>query len=154
MDPSAVAVAVTGAAGFVGQIVCRSLSEAGSSVRVLWGPPDDPVAARAAKAGPGLLADVTDASALARLVAGVSHVVHLAGPPSVVDSFTQPVRPPAIVVGTTTLLDVIRGSSVRRLVHVSLPRCTASLAAHRSARTMSWRHPRRMARRSSERRRW
>ncbi len=113
------AVLVTGAGGFIGSVVTRRLVEAGVPVRGLIGPPSSgPV-----RPTPGSLpafAEITDARAVEGLVDGIETIVHIAGPPSVRDSFRVPVdHAKTHVVGTATILDACRGTDVRRFVHLS-----------------------------------
>jgi UDP-glucose 4-epimerase len=92
-------------------------------VRAWLGPVGDPRAeADPAVHGPeAFQADIGDAGCARRAVAGAFAVVHLAGPPSVVASLTDPaacVR--AHVGGTATLLDALwRAAPAARLVYVS-----------------------------------
>jgi len=111
-------VLVTGANGLIGTALCRRLHRRGHRVRALCGPP-------AAAAGPPTgvevaHGDVLDAGLLATLVAEMDTVVHLAGPPSVSESFQAPVAfARAHVDGTVTLLEACRAARVRRIVYVS-----------------------------------
>ena len=64
--------------------------------------------------------DIEDRAALLELVAGCDAVVDLAGPPSVTQSFSDPIGyARAHVVGTATLLDAMREASVKTIVYMS-----------------------------------
>jgi nucleoside-diphosphate-sugar epimerase len=95
-------------------------------VHALAGPPDGPRPVAEAvlhDLGPGVAVthgEISDVRALAPLVRGVTTVVHLAGPASVADSFFSPAAyGRAHTVGVAALLEACRGTSVRRIVHVS-----------------------------------
>ena len=111
-------VLVTGANGLIGTALCHRLHGRGHRVRALCGP-------AAAAAGPPAgvevaHGDMLDAGLLTALVAEMDTVVHLAGPPSVSESFQAPVAfARAHVEGTVTLLEACRATRVRRIVYVS-----------------------------------
>jgi nucleoside-diphosphate-sugar epimerase len=113
------AVLVTGAGGFIGSVVTRELAAAGVPVRALIAPPGSDLVLSA----PGIsssFAEITDARAVDPLVRGIGTIVHMAGPPSVRDSFRVPADHARIhVIGTATILDACRGNDVRRFVYVS-----------------------------------
>ncbi len=112
-------VLVTGAGGFVGSAVVRAFASEATPVRAHLGAPGQP----AADLPPGIetmVGDLTDVSRVRPLLDGVDVVVHLAGPPSVAESFVDPVGYLRVhAVGTTALLDACRGSTVSRFVYVS-----------------------------------
>jgi UDP-glucose 4-epimerase len=88
-------------------------------VKALLGPPGAPV-----EPPPGevevIYADITDLHALRSLVDGADLVAHLAGSASVAASFEQPIEYARVhVVGTATLLEACRATSVNRIVHIS-----------------------------------
>jgi UDP-glucose 4-epimerase len=117
------AILVTGAGGFLGRSICARLRAAGRPVRAWLGPVGDPRASHEpAVHGPeAFQADICDGERARAAVAGVSSVVHLAGPPSVAASMEHPVACVcAHVVGTAVLLDALhRGAPSARLVYVS-----------------------------------
>jgi nucleoside-diphosphate-sugar epimerase len=112
-------VFLTGAGGFIGNAVARRLLAAGSEVRALTGPPGE---ARNAPLGVALAiaADICDGDALRALAAGAHVAIHLAGPPSVRESFsaaTAYVR--AHAEGTAAVLEAARDAGIERFVYVS-----------------------------------
>ncbi|MGE5049174.1 MAG: NAD-dependent epimerase/dehydratase family protein [Deltaproteobacteria bacterium] len=112
-------IAVTGAGGFLGRATLAALADAGASVAALAGPPGE-APASGLRAATVACADICDAAAMARFVAGADAVVHLAGPPSVAASFRDPVACVRVhAEGTATLLEACRIRGVRQLVYVS-----------------------------------
>ena len=111
-------VLVTGAGGFVGSAVVRRLLDLGADVRALAGPADDLQALPGGViAGRG---DIEDAALLDRLVAGVACVHHMAGPPSVVESFAEPAHYMRVhAAGTAALVERCAAAGVPRIVYVS-----------------------------------
>lgn len=110
---------VTGAGGFIGRHVVQAFAAAGAQVRCHIGPPRSglPVPDGAAET---FEADIRDVEALHQYADQVDVVVHLAGPPSVAQSFADPcgyVR--AHVEGTACVLEATRRARVPRLVYVS-----------------------------------
>lgn len=112
-------VLVTGAGGLIGTAVCRALGAAGREVTALVGPPGHcPV--QPVRATRHVYGDITDADLLRRILVGQSAVVHLAGPPSVAQSFRDPVEcMRSHVVGTAAMLSAMSGAGIRRRVHIS-----------------------------------
>jgi nucleoside-diphosphate-sugar epimerase len=112
-------ILVTGAGGFIGSVVVRTLVDEGALVRALLGPPG----ARVTAPPPGVehgTAEIEDAGALRGLLDEVRVVVHLAGPASVAESHRDPASyARAHVGGTTALLEACRDGSVEHLVLVS-----------------------------------
>ena len=113
---------VTGGAGFIGSHLVKTLAAAGYSVRVL----DDLSTGRAEN-----LADlagtiefvegsVTDPEVVARCVAGVRTVFHLAALPSVQRSVEAPGPTHEVCArGTLEVLDAARKAGVRRVVYAA-----------------------------------
>ena len=111
---------VTGGAGFIGSHTVALLRSQGHEVRVL----DDLSSGFEANlAGLGaelLVGSVTDAAAVARAVAGCSHVIHLAAIPGVPASVDDPVGSDlANVNGTVTVFEAARRAGVQRVVYAS-----------------------------------
>jgi nucleoside-diphosphate-sugar epimerase len=103
----------------VGSAIVRSLLALGADVRAHAGPPGTNLAALP-DGLPVSFAEIADADAVRRIVAGVDAVVHLAGPASVAESFSSP-EPyaRAHVAGTAAVIEACRAAGARRLVHVS-----------------------------------
>ncbi len=112
-------VVVTGAGGFIGSSVVAVLQKLGIAVRAHRGPPGFvghalPASVETANA------DISDGSAMRSIVSESDAVIHLAGPPSVRDSFDEAAACAAAhVVGTTTCLQACVDEGVRRFVYVS-----------------------------------
>jgi nucleoside-diphosphate-sugar epimerase len=108
-----VTVLVTGASGLLGSAVARALVARGEDVRTLQRRPSGVPGAQ------DVAGTLTDPDAVARAVAGVDGVVHLAarvslaGPPAEFDAVN--------VGGTSLLLDAAERAGVRRFVQVSSP---------------------------------
>jgi nucleoside-diphosphate-sugar epimerase len=108
-----VTVLVTGASGLLGGAVARVLVARGEDVRTLQRRPSGVAGAQ------DVAGSLTDPDAVARAVAGVDGVVHLAarvslaGPPAEFDAVN--------VGGTSLLLDAAERAGVRRFVQVSSP---------------------------------
>jgi UDP-glucose 4-epimerase len=113
-------VLITGGAGFVGATLVRRLVGAGYEVRVL-----DNLTTGAASHLQGVAAelvegDIRDSATLARVLQGVSSVVHLAAAGSVVMSVEDPVANfEANVLGTFRVLDASRRAGIGRVVLAS-----------------------------------
>jgi len=116
-------IAVTGGTGFLGVHTVGRLLAAGARVRVLARSPERlPAALGLVGADPAAIevvaGDVTDASAVARLVAGAETVLHAAG----VYTFDSRRRAEVRRVnegGTETVLAAARAAGAARIVHVS-----------------------------------
>lgn len=108
-------ILVTGATGFLGQVLVPLLREDGAEVRVLARRPDEAL--------PGLdvervAGDVTDPGSLADAVRGVDAVIHMAGLVSHLERDRE--RLMAVnVAGTEHVLAAARAADVGRVVHVS-----------------------------------
>jgi uronate dehydrogenase len=103
-------ILVTGSAGRIGQVVLRELTSRGYKVRGF-----DRVATPHAE--DFLVADLTDADAVARAVQGVWAVVHLAATPDDDDFISQLL--PNNVIGVYRVLEAARLAGVKRLVLAS-----------------------------------
>lgn len=112
-------VAVTGAGGFIGSALVPALLEAGARIRALNGPLHatlPPVPAPAVE----MRGEITDNETLLRLCEGAEIVVHLAGPPSVAESFQAPRDYARVhVLGTLEVLEACRAAGVRHFVYLS-----------------------------------
>lgn len=109
-------ILVTGAGGFIGSYVVRRLRAQGQSVRAMFGPSDMP----AGVAAGDCVCDVLKPDAVGDAVAGCDVVVHLAGPPSVAESFAKPALYASVhASGTATVLAEARRANLRRFVYVS-----------------------------------
>lgn len=106
-------VLVTGASGFLGRAVVRELLAGGYAVRTLQRTPSRTEGAT------DVLGSITDPDVVARAVAGVDAVVHLAAKVSLAGDPADFER--VNVGGTRTLLDAVQAAGVQRVVHVSSP---------------------------------
>jgi nucleoside-diphosphate-sugar epimerase len=112
-------ITVTGAGGFLGPVAVDVLAGNGACVQAIIGPPNEDARAPV-RAAYVAQADIRDASALRRLVAGSDAVVHLAGPASVAASFQDPSGDGRVnTEGTAVLLEACRAERVPKLVYVS-----------------------------------
>lgn len=111
-------VAVTGAGGFIGTAVVSALRSAGVRVRALDGPSDSRASAR--QGVRRWRGDVNDIGLLRDVFDGAECVVHLAGPPSVSESFGM-AREYANthVLGTVQVLRACAERRIERLVYLS-----------------------------------
>ncbi len=124
-------VLVTGAGGFVGSHLCEALVERGAKVTALIrysGRPDfrdlEHLPASALSAIEVVAGDVTDASFVARTVAGNEVVFHLAALIAIPYSYSAPasyVR--TNVEGTLNVLEAARQHGTARVVHTSTSEC-------------------------------
>ena len=105
-------VLITGGTSLLGQQVAQRLADRG-----------DDVVSMQRRAGSGswqqILGDIRDPDAVATAVADVDAVIHLAARVSVTGSWDE--FESVNVVGTQNLIDAMRGSDARALVHVSSP---------------------------------
>lgn len=111
---------VTGGAGFIGSHIAEALVRRGDRVRVLDNLSTGHLANLDGFREPieFIEADVTDAEAVARAVAGVECVFHEAALASVPRSIEQPLAThAACVTGTVILLEAARRAGVRRVVY-------------------------------------
>src|SRR5438105_8618471 len=113
-------IAVTGAGGFIGPWVVRALLDHGANVRSLVGPPGQPARVLQSKHLENIFADIGDVHSLQDLARGADIVVHMAGPPSVAESFNDPGKYARThTLGTTLILDACRKAGVHKFVYVS-----------------------------------
>jgi nucleoside-diphosphate-sugar epimerase len=106
-------VLVTGASGFLGRAVAASIVAAGHEVSCFQRRPSGVAGAA------DVLGSITDPAAVARAVAGVDAIVHLAAKVSLAGA---PAEFEAVNVGgTRALIDAARAAGVPRLVFVSSP---------------------------------
>ncbi len=108
---------VTGAAGFIGAHVVRALVEDGAKVRALVRPGEDLRNLDALDVA-RVEGDVRDDASIARAMAGVDHVFHLAAVYSLARGAGDLMRA-VNVEGTRRVLDRARRAGVRRVVHTS-----------------------------------
>ncbi len=106
-------VLVTGATGQIGRITCAGLAARGWKVRGLDRAPLDGVDGLA---DPPIVADVQDAGAVRKAMAGVEAVVHLAGIATEAP-FAEILA--ANIDGTFQVFDAARREGVRRIVYAS-----------------------------------
>ncbi len=98
-------VLVTGAKGMIGSAVLASDASTGAEVRSHTGREQ---------------CDITDGDAMRPIVDGVDAVIHLAGPPSVADSFRDPAGYLRVhVLGTATVVELCQELGIPRIVYVS-----------------------------------
>jgi dihydroflavonol-4-reductase len=113
-----VTVLVTGATGFIGEALTRSLLASGERVRVLVRQPEKAAQAGLAAAAEVVQGDITDGAAVDRAVAGVETVYAIAG------TFREPNLPDEryreVNVGAVRLMmEAATRHGVRRVVHCS-----------------------------------
>jgi nucleoside-diphosphate-sugar epimerase len=107
---------ITGASGLIGRAVVGRFTAEGAQIRCHLGP----VGTADAGLPDSWTAEITDTASLVSMCDGVDSVVHLAGPPSVAQSFQEPARYVAShAVGTAALLEACMTTAVKRLVYVS-----------------------------------
>ncbi len=110
---------VTGAGGFIGSAVTRALVQRDVSVSALLGPPGAAVVPPP-EGSAHALAEIDDLPELVRLASDAEVIIHIAGPPSVAASFSNPAEYARVhVVGTATVLEACRQVDARRLVYIS-----------------------------------
>lgn len=103
-------ILITGANGFVGQILCKILQQAGHHVIALTGA----TSAQPQYAPQSVTCDIRDAAALEQAIAEVqpSHVVHLAAITNVPMSFKEPLLTwQTNVIGSVNLLQALRNQA-------------------------------------------
>lgn len=112
-------IAVTGAGGFLGPAVVEALAQRGARVLAIVGPPGQSFRVPTGAASIAQ-AEICDPQSLKKLIASSEMVVHLAGPPSVEESFQcSPEYVRVHVQGTASLLQACHAARVQRLVYVS-----------------------------------
>src|SRR5687768_8477530 len=110
---------VTGGGGFIGWHVVQGLAAAGAHVRCLTGPSGSGLTAPTG-ASETFDADIRDTDTLHEQAADADVVVHLAGPPSVAQSFADPCGYVRVhVEGTASVLEASRRARVPHVVYVS-----------------------------------
>jgi len=113
-------VLVTGAGGFIGSRVVKALLNGGASVKALIGPVRGSGQVLDSPSLENVTADISDAAAVEQITRGVHIVIHMAGPPSVADSFDHPTAfAKTHVAGTATILDCCRKAGICRFVYIS-----------------------------------
>lgn len=122
MNTSAPQVLVTGASGFIGRHLCRSLRQQGDRVRAMsrGGAPDQAAGASGLQ---WIQADLTQTNTLASACSGINIIYHLAGIAHVNPRLQADYRR-VVVQGTENLVRAAAVAGVRRLVF-----CSSSLAA-------------------------
>lgn len=130
-------VLVTGSSGRIGRAAVKELIARGYTVRGFDRAPT-----------PGLadmvVGDLTDAAAVARAVAGIETLIHLAATPDDADFFAEIV--PNNVIGVYHVLESARAAGVRRLILASSGqvvwyerfRATAPISAETAPTPRSW----------------
>lgn len=116
-QPRSSHVAVTGATGFVGAVLCRLLADAGHTVRAIYRS-EDKLPALSGLAVEPFRADVTDSKRISEAFAGAEIVYHVAA------LFRQQGVPDSQfwdtnVEGTRNVLSAAQERGVRRIVHCS-----------------------------------
>jgi UDP-glucose 4-epimerase len=116
-------IALTGAGGFIGRATVSALQGAGTDIVGLVGPNDEPSGRLPAPDGPGRWewGPIDDPDTTDRLLHESTACIHLAGPPSVGQSFARPSDfVAAHTGGTANVLQAAgRSQSVRRVVVMS-----------------------------------
>lgn len=121
-DFSSSEVLVLGAAGFIGQYLCKALVDAGASVRGydLGAPRDDRVLGDALPKIRWTSGDLSDRGALAAAADGADYVFHLVSTTIPETSDRDLVRDLTTnVVPTLGLLDVVKRGTVKKVLYVS-----------------------------------
>ena len=117
--PDTQSIAVTGATGFLGQHVCRSLLERGATVRaVVHRGSDCALPVDLAAAVQAQAVDVRDADSLEPAFAGMDAVVHCAAR-VIVESDPEGLADTTNATGTANVIEACVANEVRKLVHVS-----------------------------------
>ena len=110
---------MTGAGGFIGCAVVEALVRRGARVRALAAAPGQTIWGLPSGVSP-VFADIEDRETLAGLATGADAAIHLAGPPSVHESFQAPLEYARVHGGgTLALLEACRVAGVPRFVYLS-----------------------------------
>ena len=122
-------VAITGAGGFIGRHLVRHLADQGSEVAAHCGA-DREVEFVREHASAVFVGDIFDESMFTQLLDGAQTVIHLAGPPSVAESFSAPMECARVhVLGTIGIAGAALQSGASRFVYVSSAEVYGSVSA-------------------------
>jgi nucleoside-diphosphate-sugar epimerase len=110
---------VTGASGFIGGALTRTLIERGIQVRTLQRTKSDLLRALEAKGVECVAASIDDEAAVVRAAEGMDAIFHVAAKAGVWGSYDSYFR--ANVIGTRNVLAACRAHAIPKLVHTSSP---------------------------------
>jgi nucleoside-diphosphate-sugar epimerase len=124
-------IVVTGAGGFLGRHVLKRLAHRHASLVALCGNAAE-LASVVRFAPYAVAGDILDKGLLDDHFRGADAVIHLAGPPSVRESFEEPLEYIRVhVLGTATVVDACRRHQIRRSIYVSSAEVYGSVTAER-----------------------